>query len=137
MTEMYFCNLMDLLDEAGFLHSPKNSTYVCLSSLTKKQAQCIFGELGPCNAHFGEIGDIALPYFKMGNISSVNLFDLDELILFKFYSRSKAKYKNVADIGANLGLHSLVLSRLGFSVKCYEPDPHHYEQLLKTCRKIM
>jgi FkbM family methyltransferase len=67
----------------------------------------------------------------MGNIDSLNLFDLDELMIFSFYYRNRGKYQKVLDLGANLGLHSILLSKCGFNVCCYEPDPAHF-QILKN-----
>ncbi len=78
----------------------------------------------------------------MGAVSSVNLFDLDELIIFSFYWENRKRYKKVADIGANIGLHSLILSRCGFKVRSYEPDPGHFKILKKNllankCRDVI
>jgi FkbM family methyltransferase len=65
----------------------------------------------------------------MGAIDSADLFGLDELILFAFYWAQRARYRNVVDIGANLGLHSIVMDRCGFAVRSYEPDPEHFRIL--------
>ena len=42
------------------------------------------------------------------------------------------RYKKVYDIGANIGLHSIMLAKAGYSVTSYEPDPWHYEILNKN-----
>ena len=65
----------------------------------------------------------------MGAISSLDLFGLDELIIFAFYHANRARYSKVADIGANIGLHSLMLGRCGYWVSSYEPDPEHFARL--------
>jgi FkbM family methyltransferase len=62
----------------------------------------------------------------MGAIDSVDLFGLDELIIFAFYHANRARYRRVLDIGANLGLHSIVMARCGFEIKAFEPDPWHF-----------
>ena len=77
----------------------------------------------------GVIGKIDLPYYSMGSINSTHLFGLDELILFSFYFQNRNNYKKVADLGANIGLHSIVLSNLGFEVTSYEPDLIHFEKI--------
>ena len=67
------------------------------------------------------IGSIKLPNISMGNIDSINLLDLDELILFFLYTKMLTPGYAFLDLGANLGLHSSIANRLGATVKCYEP----------------
>lgn len=73
------------------------------------------------------IGSIKIPNISMGNIDSINLLDLDELILFSLYTKMLTPGHAFLDLGANLGLHSSIANRLGATVKCYEPDPKHNE----------
>jgi FkbM family methyltransferase len=80
----------------------------------------------------GEIGKIRLPYEKMGAIDSLDLFGLDELLMFAFYFQNRGRYRRVADIGANLGLHSILLGRCGYEVESYEPDPAHFLKLQRN-----
>lgn len=81
------------------------------------------------------LGDIDFTLVEMSDapegevISSVELFGLDEMIIFAFYWANRSRYQTVVDLGANLGLHSIVLARMGFSVKAYEPDPVHLRHL--------
>ena len=82
----------------------------------------------------GKIGEINFPFFSMGNVDSSNLFGLDELILFSYYAVNQNNYRKVLDLGANIGLHSIVLIKLGFEVTSYEPDPFHIEQILQNFR---
>jgi len=82
------------------------------------------GELG-----LGSLGRLRFPFHEMGAINSTHLFGLHELILFSFYWANRNRYKLVADLGANIGLHSLVLALMGLSTKAYEPDPEHYAVL--------
>jgi len=90
--------------------------------------------------NFGGV-ELVIPYFKMGKCNTVNLFDLDEIILFSFYWHNRDRYKTCLDIGANLGLHSIFMDKCGFNVNCYEPDENHYNELinnidLNDCRNI-
>ncbi len=81
---------------------------------------------------FGEFGEIILPYTKMGKITSLDLFGLDELLIFSWYLNNQKHYKNVADLGANIGLHSILMSKLGWTVQAYEPDPDTVSKLKKN-----
>ena len=74
---------------------------------------------------FEPFGDLHFPYREMGAINTIHLFGLDELIIFSYYWANKSRYKNVADLGANIGLHSLIMDRCGFSINSFEPDPIH------------
>jgi tRNA1(Val) A37 N6-methylase TrmN6 len=71
----------------------------------------------------------------MGKISSTDLFSINEFLIFYFYYKYKKKYKRAADMGANLGLHTIVLSKLGIKVDSYEPDPNVFYQLKKNIKK--
>lgn len=77
-------------------------------------------------------GTINFPYTEMGAINSLDLFGLDELIIFSFYWKNRKKYKKVVDIGANLGLHSIIMARCGWTVTSYEPDPVHAKLLKRN-----
>lgn len=82
----------------------------------------------------GELGEIILPYEKMGAIDSIDLFGVDELILFAFYYRNRDKYRKAADIGGNIGLHSIVMSKCGIESQVYEPDPIHFDKLTRNLK---
>lgn len=79
-----------------------------------------------------EFGSLTLPYEKMGAIDSIDLFGLDELLMFAFYYRNKGRYLRAADIGANMGLHTILLTKAGFKVEAFEPDPEHYTKLMRN-----
>jgi len=128
--------LTDLIQIAPFLsqhHAPGDVLYQLLKKIARAEAERIFGSSSKLRAvDFGPFGKIVFPYHQMGKVSSVNLFDLDELIIFSFYWENRKRYKNVADIGANIGLHSVLLSRCGFKVRSFEPDPGHYKILKRN-----
>ena len=108
------------------LHSPYSSIYTVLDDPTK---DFLRGSslLDPVSGYvdLGEIGRFEFPYICMGAIDSVDLFGLNELILFAYYWTNRKRYRRSADVGANLGLHSLVMNRCGWKVTAYEPDPNH------------
>ena len=78
---------------------------------------------------FKEFGKIVFPYYSMGKDNSFNLFNANELVVFYIYLKGKKKYKNVADMGANLGLHSIILNKCGYNVTSFEPDPVTFSKL--------
>lgn len=79
--------------------------------------------------NLGEIGLLTLPFREMGAITTLDLFGLDELILFSWYWANKERYQRVADLGANVGLHSIIMGKVGWSVDAYEADPQTVEVL--------
>jgi len=70
------------------------------------------------------------PYVSMGRVDSLHLFAEPETQIFAIYAAHRGKWKNVVDIGANLGLHSILMARCGYNVKAYEPDFKHFDQLV-------
>ena len=122
-------SLLELLPSIASFHSPSSSLYKYIEKTSSYSSLRLFGSGQDCNADLGILGRIILPYYKMGAINSTHLFGLDELILFSFYYQNRKRYKKVADLGANIGLHSIVLSNLGFDVTSYEPDLIHFKKI--------
>lgn len=103
------------------LQNPKSLIYQNFKKILKVKIQRNFFK-----SKISFLGiNITFPYIEMGNINSTHLFGIDELFLFKFYEKNKRKYKKVCDIGANIGLHSIILNKLGYDVTSFEPDPRH------------
>jgi FkbM family methyltransferase len=72
---------------------------------------------------------MSFPYVSMGKIDSLDLFGPTELMILELYKENQKRWRFVADIGANLGLHSIIMARLGWDVQAYEPDPEIYLKL--------
>lgn len=106
----------------------KALNYFCANDVTRQFS-------GPTTSveFSGPFAGLQFPFHKMGNITSLHLFGLDELILFSYYWRNRHRYKRTLDLGANIGLHSIVMSNCGFDVQAYEPDPESYKVL---CRNL-
>ena len=105
-------------------HNPKNKIYKILKQKFIKYFKDKFKK-GYIKIKIFNFS-IFFPYIKMGTINSTHLFGIDELILFNFYFRNKNKYKKVCDIGANTGLHSIIMKKCGYRVDAFEPDLEHF-----------
>ena len=124
-----FLALSKALPELHALLFRGSETYSLIENISQDLADRIFGPHGEQSCELLPAVKIQLPYHQMGAINSTHLFGLDELILFAFYSKQLGRLEKVADVGANIGLHSIVLSKLGFEVRAFEPDPSHVEIL--------
>jgi FkbM family methyltransferase len=131
-------NVMALLFKAlpsvSSLHSPRSAPYEFFKVSARKEIERLFENNASGKIEIFPFGEISFPYFNMGNIDSLNLFDLDELIIFSYYYNNKDCYKNVLDIGANIGLHTVVLGKCGYNVRAFEPDPVHFKMLSENIR---
>ena len=72
-----------------------------------------------------------LPSFT-GNITLAHLIGPHELIIFAKYLNFKKKSSIAIDLGANIGLHTIFLAKLGYKVFSYEPDPLTFQSLLNN-----
>ena len=77
---------------------------------------------------------IKIPNLSFGKITTLNLFEYDEIIIFLFYKLNQWRYVKALDIGANIGLHSLILSSLNYRVFSFEPDPKTFFNLKKIIK---
>lgn len=116
-------------------HAPNCEPYKLLRRVAIEQVRASFSSEQAEPLSFAPFGDLIFPYTKMGAIDSLDLFGIDELIIFAFYWTNAGRYKRVLDMGANIGLHSIVMSRCGFQVTCFEPDPHHFSLLTRNLRE--
>jgi FkbM family methyltransferase len=120
---MNFDKIFQIIKELNFCLIRGTATYHLLEEVTKNCVQnSEFATSG--TEKFGSFGILSLPFLKMGNITTLDLFGLDEIILFAWYEKNKDKYSHVADLGANVGLHSILMSKLGWEVNAYEADPN-------------
>ena len=130
MTTKFMDDIFHTILRSLDAHIPGTPAYLELRDAAREQVERRFSGDEPVDQPFWEFGPISFPRHRMGAISSLDLFGLDELIIFAFYWINRNRYTRVADIGANIGLHSLILGRCGYSVRSYEPDPEHFARLL-------
>jgi FkbM family methyltransferase len=124
-------NLFTEIANNSNLHSRGEVWWEKHAELISAEIETLYS-IGNESLRLGEVGLIEFPFVSFGAINTTHLFGLDELIIFSWCFRSKHRYKKVLDLGANIGLHSLILSKMGFSVSAYEPDPKHFKLLEKV-----
>ena len=122
-------DIFAFLPEINEMHSPGNKVYEFLKKISRREIEYLFSDSSTKTVELEPYGKIIFPYFKMGNIDSLNLFDIDEIMLFAYYWCNRDCYKNILDVGANIGLHSIFLEKCGFNIQAYEPDPVHFAKL--------
>ena len=121
--------LLAALPELKGLHRRDSETYKFLEEQSRQAVQTLFASTKEVPRDFGPFGSLSFPSESMGAIDSLDLFGLDELIIFSFYWANRSRYRRAADLGANIGLHSFCLGRCGFEVRSFEPDPVTFELL--------
>ncbi len=126
--------LFELLPVISRDHAPGSRQFAFYAQAARDSIELMFANERSVSRRFGPFGGLTFPYHKMGAVDSLNLFDLNELIIFCYYWQSRNRYNRVADLGANIGLHSIIMSRCGFAVRAYEPDPAHFEVLERNLR---
>ena len=132
-TEGFLGALVNSLPEISSVHARSSKTYQLLEDLVSDEMlSSELGEGASGLVDMGGFGELRFPFERMGAVSSIDLFGLDELIIFAYYWFNRSLYSRAADIGANLGLHSLLMSRCGWAVTAYEPDPNHFEVLKRN-----
>ena len=80
-------SILKVLREDPICHIPNTPKYNQINLSAKFVAEILFGKSGFELVKFGEFGQIKFPYFEMGAITSVDLFGLDELIIFSYYCK--------------------------------------------------
>ena len=130
MSDIVLNGIFDALGEMRTHLRPSKALFPILKGLLAEHFRTLpLAREGGGPVVLGPFGPIDLPYRKMGAIDSVDLFGLDELLIFAFYWANRGLYRRTLDVGANLGLHSILMARAGFHVTAFEPDPVHYDLL--------
>lgn len=110
-------------------HMPGQPIHNLLFSIAKAEIEKAFEAGRGQEINLGPFERLVFPYHKMGTIDSLNLFEIDELIILSFYWQNRHRYKSVLDLGANIGLHTIALKKIGYEVCSFEPDTVHFEIL--------
>ncbi len=140
-SESLMTGMLKALPELSSLHARSSETYQLFNTMALREVKSMFSEVNAGQGRdFGPFGKLVFPYRTMGAINSLDLFGLDELIIFAFYWQNRDRYKSTVDIGANIGLHSILMARAGFKVRSFEPDPvtmkiHKENLVLNGCQR--
>lgn len=127
--EAIFNEMFTALPSLKEQHNRSSDIYKFLEKLNAKCIAELFSSTSKQCVKLDPFGFIKMPFYSMGSINSTHLFGLDEIIIFAFYAVNTKSYEIVADIGANIGLHSIIMAKSGFRVQCYEPDPITFARL--------
>lgn len=124
-------NLQNIIEEIVSnpkAHSKSDSFYKACNKLLIEKVTKSYKDSAPVTKLTEGI-EFTVPFHSMGNINTTHLFGLDEVMILAYYSVNADLYKNVLDLGANIGVHSIALSKLGYQVTCFEADPDTFKVL--------
>ena len=131
-----YSSLFKLINPNLISHSPKSRSYNILKNLIdiiihfKKKSKKKYKHYSINSS----IKNIRLNNYSFSAFKTEDLINLEELIMIKYYYNNKKFYKNFLDLGASIGIHTVIASKIGFRVESYEPDKRHYKQLLINCK---
>ena len=125
---------LDHISRYKAVHNSSSDWYLATEKTLMAQKPLITSSLQAGFFTLGQIGKVEFSHTSLGNLDSSDLFGLDELILFSFYWRNKATYRNFIDLGANIGLHTAIAGKLGLNVEAVEPDSFHFEVLERNIK---
>ena len=125
---------IDLIGEIARNHFQHSRTTQWWDDSNQKFTSVVTQAFNDLNGVFklGTAGEVSIRNVDFGSITSAHLFGLDELIIFAWYELNSSRYKKTLDLGANIGVHSMLMSKFGFEVTAYEPDPVHVSLFNQT-----
>ena len=125
--------LLKALPETNQFHSRGSRLYKLLNRIALTEIDGIYQQSDVFR--LGEFGRIEIPFISFGAVNTKDLFGLDELIIFAYYWQMRNRYATVLDLGANIGLHTVIMSRCFGRVISFEPDGYHFNILSDVIRK--
>ncbi len=129
--------IIRLIPETCEFHSPDNELYKLFDEIIYSY----FADKKQENLLVEPLKGIKWPNICVGNIHSYDFFGLTPMIHFVYYYKQRENYKVAFDIGANIGLDSIILNKFGYEVYSFEPDEQIYSILLNnlglnSCKNI-
>ena len=86
MQQNFFGNILNCLPTITSQHGRGSDLFQIFEEFTKgvvKNSKLTDSNKG--EIEFGDFGNIYFPYYKMGAIDTLDLFGIDEMIIFSFY----------------------------------------------------
>jgi FkbM family methyltransferase len=125
---------VNLIEEIGINHFQHSRTSKWWIEANEKYTSMFSKEFNKpvAKIQLGSLDELRFRDINFGAVTSAHLFGLDELIIFTWYQMNSMRYRKTLDLGANIGVHSTVVSKFGFEVTSYEPDPIHIDLFRKT-----
>lgn len=125
-------DLFTVLRQHPHRHAPSDPLFRIMEEAAQPEIRRLFAGTDPRAQDFGPYGSLTLPFHSMGAITSLDLFGMNELVIFAYYWANRFRYKRAVDFGANIGLHSILMAILGWEVRAFEPDPETYGVLRRN-----
>ncbi|MFZ3053686.1 MAG: FkbM family methyltransferase [Sulfuricurvum sp.] len=132
-SESILHDVITVLPEINQYHSVNSNLYKFLNKIVISEIETIYSKVNQFN--FSVFGKIEIPYISFGAINTKDLFGLDEFIIFSYYDKMRGKYNTAIDLGANIGLHSVLMSKCFHTVISFEPDDYHFSILSDVIEK--
>lgn len=125
-----YLNELTVLDERQVQGSPKNKELdSIITNLFSVIDELKFGDIFSVR-FYDKL--IFFHQYSFGSLDIRNLFNINELFILNYYFKST--HKNVIDIGANIGLHSIINAVNNKTVTSYEPDPIVFGELINNIK---
>ena len=123
-------DIFHLLPTISQFHKPDSELYNVLNKIIK----AYFSGYKQDILEVAPFEGMVWPHMSLGSgtFTSYDFFELHEMPLYSFYWINRDKYKIAVEIGANIGIDSIILNRFGYEVHAFEPDPLLYEIFLKN-----
>ena len=132
-----FEKVFELIPYISEFHNTNSKFYKLFDEIIKNYFNSIDNEI--LEAY--PFNNLLWPKVSLGNIDSYGYFTFSEMVHYCYYWNNRDTYKVVFDIGANIGIDTLILAKFGFDVYSFEPDPEVFSTMqynidLNKCKDI-
>jgi FkbM family methyltransferase len=123
-------DIFHLLPTVSQFHNPDSELYSVLNKIIK----AYFSNYKKDILEVAPFKGMVWPHTNLGSgtFTSYGFFELHEMPLYSFYWINRDKYKVAVEIGANIGIDSIILNHFGYKVHAFEPDPLLHEIILRN-----